>query len=150
MTLTDTHTPATKPAQPTKQTEPATTAADTFTVIAWRDPVVEEAPGAIPTWSDDALIWWTPLVGPTGMLIAHRFAAYVSQGPTTWTLPELSATFGMGGASRTRVEHALDRLVRFGIINRHGSCIAVRTMLAPLNRRQRATLPDYLRHGLDA
>ena len=28
MTLTDTHTPATKPAQPTKQTEPATTAAE--------------------------------------------------------------------------------------------------------------------------
>jgi hypothetical protein len=144
MTITDCHTP------PDTTTDPAPAEADTFTVIEWRDPVVENAPGAIPTWSDDALIWWTPLVGPTGMLIAHRFAAYASQGPTSWTVAELSATFGMGRTSRTRVEHALDRLVRFGIINRHGSCLAVRTMLAPLNRRQRAALPDYLRHGLDA
>lgn len=132
----------------TGRIEPATTEPDEFTVIAWRDPVVEEAPGSITTWSDEALIWWTPSVGPTSMLMAHRLAAYATQGPTTWTATDLAATFGMG-TSRTRLDHTLDRLERFGIITRHGTSIAVRLMLAPLTRRQRETLPGYLADGLD-
>lgn len=120
-----------------------------LTVTAWRDPVVEGLPGAIATCSDEALIWWTPSVGPTAMLMAHRFAAYAVEGPTTWTVPDIAATFGMG-ASGSRVVHTLARLERFGIVASHGSSIAVRLMLAPLTRRQRACLPGYLADALDA
>ncbi len=114
-----------------------------LTVIAWRDPVVENHPAAIPTCSDDALIWWTPSVGPTGMLMAHRFAAYASEGPTAWAVADLAATFGMRGGSG-RLVHTLARLKRFGIISSHDTTVAVRLMLAPLTRRQRACLPGYL------
>ena len=120
-----------------------------LTVVAWRDPVVEGHPDAIPTCSDDALVWWTPSVGPTGMLMAHRFAAYAIDGPTTWTVADLAATFGMGGSS-SRLVRTLARLERFGIISCDGTTIAVRLMLAPLTRRQRAGLPRYLADAADA
>jgi len=120
-----------------------TAAAPCLVVVAWHDPVVESAPDAIPTASDEALVWWTPLVGPTGMVMAHRFATYATTGPTTWTAEEVCATFGMGHAN-SRLDHTLTRLERFGIITRRGAVIAVRLMLAPLTRRQREALPAYL------
>ena len=132
---------------PTAAFDPHTTA-DTLTpreitVVAWRDPVVDDAPGAIPTASVDALIWWTPTIGPTGMLMAHRFAIYAADGPSTWSLVDVAQTFGLG-AALNRVEHTLDRLDRFGVISRHGTTVAVRLMLPPLSERQRVRLPDYL------
>lgn len=119
-----------------------------FTVVAWRDPVVELLPDAVPTCSDEALVWWTPSVGPTGMLMAHRFAAYAGEGPTMWTAAEVAATFGMSGGS-SRLLRTLGRLERFGIIACQDGTIAVRLMLAPLTRRQRAQLPEYLAEALD-
>ncbi len=101
-----------------------------LTVTAWRDPVVEGHPAAIPTCSDDALIWWTPSVGPTGMLMAHRFAAYASEGPTAWAVADLAATFGMRGGSG-RLVHTLTWLERFGIISFHDTPIRA----AQLRRR---------------
>jgi len=124
-----------------------TAAAPCLVVVAWHDPVVESAPDAIPTASDEALVWWTPLVGPTGMVMAHRFATYATTGPTTWTAEEVCATFGMGHAN-SRLDHTLTRLERFGIITRRGAVIAVRLMLAPLTRRQREALPAYLADAL--
>ena len=133
-------------------TEPATDHSDvevsTLTVVAWQDPLVETMPGAMPTASDQALVWWTPSVGPTGILMAHRFAAYAVDGPSQWTVPDIAATFGMGN-SRGRVMHPLARLERFGIVSCHGSEVAVRLMLAPLTRRQRVSLPGYLTDALD-
>src|SRR6478609_3245911 len=111
-------------AMPTTDTTPRSQPAVTMegeqlgqlTVVAWRDPLVEGHPDAIPTCSDEALVWWTPSVGPTGMLMAHRFAAYAVDGPTTWTVADLAATFGMGGSS-SRLVRTLARLERFGIIS---------------------------------
>lgn len=119
-----------------------------LTVVAWRDPLVETMPGAIPTASDQALVWWTPSVGPTGMLMAYRFATYAADGPSQWTVPDIAATFGMGNG-RGRVMHSLARLERFGIVLCHGSEVAVRLMLAPLTRRQRLCLPGYLADAVD-
>jgi hypothetical protein len=120
-----------------------------LTVRAWHDPMVEAIPGAIPTASDEALIWWTPSVGPTGMLMAHRFATYAAEGLTVWTVADIAATFGMGTATR-RVFHTLDRLERFGLVSVTGTSIAVRLTLAPLSARQRARLPQYLADGIYA
>lgn len=114
-----------------------------ITVIAWPDPVVDNAAGSIPTASDDALIWWTPTIGPTAALMAHRFATYAADGPSVWPLADLAQTFGLGQALG-RVTRTLDRLDRFGIVARHGDTVAVRLMLAPLSARQRVRLPGYL------
>lgn len=127
--------------------EPTTSADDlaprTLAVVAYPDPVVESAPGAIRTASDDALIWWTPSVGPTAMLMAHRFATYAADGPSSWSLVDLAQTFG-AGQSTSRMTHTLDRLERFGIIVRRGDIIGIRLWLPPLTARQRARLPEYL------
>jgi len=120
----------------------------TLSVVAWRDPVVESLPGSISTASDHALVWWTPIVGPTGILMAHRFATYAADGPSEWTVADVTATFGMGN-SRGRLVHTLTRLERFGIVSCRGSEVAVRLMLAPLTRRQQMSLPGYLADAFD-
>ncbi len=139
------------PAALTRPPQPIAEEADAagLTVTAWRDEIVENLPGATPTASEEALIWWTPSVGPTGMLMAHRFAAYASAGPTTWTVTDTAATFGLG-ASAGRVARTLVRLEHFGIVCCDGSTIAVRLRLPPLNRHQRACLPHYLAGAFDA
>ncbi|MEZ5225072.1 MAG: hypothetical protein R2743_26520 [Ilumatobacteraceae bacterium] len=54
----------------------------TFTVEAWHDPIVEAAPGAVRTDTDDALVWYTPSIGTIGMAMAHRFARHATDGPS--------------------------------------------------------------------
>ncbi|MGE0795469.1 MAG: hypothetical protein AB7O29_09005 [Acidimicrobiia bacterium] len=129
------------PSEPTSTADELTPR--TLAVVAYPDPVVESAPGAIPTASDDALIWWTPSVGPTAMLMAHRFATYAADGPSSWSLDDLAQTFG-AGQSTSRMTHTLDRLERFGIIVRRGDIVGVRLWLPPLTARQQARLPEYL------
>jgi hypothetical protein len=131
------------------ETKPVTAAGDALTVIAWRDPVVENVPGAMPTASDDALVWYTPFVGTIGVLMAHRFARRAADGASTWTIEDIAATFGIG-ASAGRVLRTVDRLDRFGIARRHGATLAVRLWLPPLTPRQRRRLPDYLAAAYDA
>lgn len=135
--------------RPEDDTGAASSVADTVTVIAWHDPVVEATPGAIRTDSDDALVWYTPSVGTIGMAMAHRFARHAADGPSWWTIEDVARTFGLG-PSAARVQRSLDRLERFGIIRRHGHTIAVRLWLAPLTYRQRCGLPAYLAHVYDA
>jgi hypothetical protein len=134
-------TTSTQPTTSTTQTDDLTPR--TLAVVAYPDPVVENAAGSIPTASNDALIWWTPSVGPTAMLMAHRFATYAAEGPSSWSLVDLAQTFGAGN-STGRMLHTLDRLERFGIIVRRGDIVGIRLWLPPLTSRQRARLPEYL------
>jgi len=134
---------------PDTPAEPAWSATDTITIIAWRDPLVENAPGAIITNSDDTLVWYTPFLGTIGVAMAHRFAHYAADGPSTWTIDDIARTFGLG-ASAARVQRSLERLERFGIARRHDHTIAVRLWLAPLTYRQRCQLPTYLADAYDA
>lgn len=115
----------------------------TFTVVAWHDPLIDQRPDAIVTASDDLWLWWLPTVGAIGCAMAHRFASYAADGPSTWPLGDLAATFGLG-ASISRIGRTFDRLVRFGIIRRRGTTIAVRLWLPPLTVGQRDRLPGYL------
>jgi hypothetical protein len=124
--------------RPARQREPWP---DTITVVAWRDRLIERAPGAIPTVSDDVLVWWTNTLGPSAVLLARHLATYAADGELVWSLVDLAGTFGV---SRSVLAHTMDRLVRFGIVARHGSTVAVRLMLAPLTMRQRERLPRYL------
>lgn len=124
---------------------PIVSAGDTLTVAAWRDPTIEQMPGAMPTGSDDALVWYTPSVGTIGMAMAHRFARYAADGPSTWTVEDIARTFGITGQRcATRVARSLDRLDHFGIARRHSATLEVRLWLPPLTSRQRCQLPGYL------
>jgi hypothetical protein len=119
-----------------------------LTVIAWPDPVIEGLPGAMPTASDDALVWWTPFVGTIGMVMAHRFARQAADGPSRWSIEDVAGTFGIS-ATPARVLRVIDRLERFALIRRRGNTIAVRLWLPPLTERQRRRLPAYLADAWD-
>jgi len=121
-------------------TEPDTT----ITVLAWRDQLVESHPESHPTASTDTLVWWTPILGPTATLLAHRFAGYVARGDQVeFSLSDLSRTLGMG-RSLTRIRAALMRLERFRVISVNDDTVFVRIALPPLTRRQLDQLPPYL------
>ena len=116
----------------------------TIAVLAWRDQLVESHPESHPTASIETLVWWTPILGPTATLIAHRFAGYAAQGnEASFSLADLSRTFGMG-SSLTRVRAALLRLERFRVISVNDGTVFVRIALPPLTRRQLDQLPPYL------
>ena len=147
-----TTTPTTDPtAEPVERSTAAAilSASDTLTVVAWHDPTVEQAPGAMATDSDDALVWYTPSIGTIGMAMAHRFARHATTGPSTWTVEDIARTFGIG-PSVARVARSLDRLERFGIARCTDRTLAVRLWLAPLTYRQRCQLPGYLAAAYDA
>jgi hypothetical protein len=116
----------------------------TITVVAWRDNVVETHPESHPTSSSETLVWWTPILGPTATLMAHRFAGYVGRGnDRQFTFGDLARTLGMGN-STSRVRASLERLERFGIISVAGETVSVRVALPPLTRRHIEQLPGYL------
>ena len=144
MTTTQPTTLTTAPVE--RPTAPMLSASDTLTVIAWHDPTVDQASGAMPTDSDDALVWYTPSVGTIGMAMAHRFARYATDAPTRWTVDEMAATFGLA-RSAGRVFRSLDRLERFDIARRHIDVVEVRLWLPPLSRRHVDQLPAYLAAG---
>lgn len=126
--------------------EPSTT----ITVLAWRDQLVESHPESHPTASIETLVWWTPILGPTATLIAHRFAGYAAQGTEVeFSFADLSRTFGMG-SSLTRVRAALLRLERFRVISVNDGTVFVRIALPPLTRHQLDQLPPYLRELYEA
>lgn len=116
---------------------------DIVTVHAWHDPAVEANPLAVPTNSDEAMVFWTPSVGCLAMSMAFRFSTYAAQAPSTWAVDDIALTFGVR-ESVTRVRHALDRLEGFNIICRDDRTVWVRLWLPPLGYRQQAKLPRYL------
>ena len=116
----------------------------TLTILAWRDDLVERHPESHPTASIDTLVWWTPILGPTATLVAHRFAGYVARGhQVEFRLDDLARTFGMG-ESLTRVRAVLLRLERFRVISVNDCTVFVRIALPPLTRHQLDQLPEYL------
>lgn len=115
-----------------------------ITVRAWRDRAVEDHPESHPTSSNDTLVWWTPILGPTATLLAHRFASYVSRRELVqFSVGDVSRTLGMG-RSVGRVRATLERLERFHVAMVHDDAVFVRTSLPPLTHRQVAQLPPYL------
>jgi hypothetical protein len=148
MTATPIGLEASHPINRTPPTDTASTLGE-FTVVAWRDPVVENATGAMPTASDDALVWYTPFVGTIGMVMAHRFARYAADGPSRWTIEDIAATFGLGHSPK-RIVGVIGRLERWGIVRCQATTIAVRLWLPPLTLRLRRRLPDYLAAAYDA
>jgi hypothetical protein len=116
---------------------------DIVTVHPWHDPVVEANPLAVPTASEEAMIFRIPSVGCLAMSMAFRFASYAAEAPSTWAVDDIALTFGLR-ESVARVRHALDRLEGFNIIQREDRTVWVRLWLPPLGYRQQSKLPRYL------
>lgn len=136
--------PATAPSSATpKLRGPDYFASGSLTVVAWDDPLNALRPGSIPTASADMLVFWSPVLGPLGALLIHRFAGMVGEGPTTWALDELTRTFGIGRRV-SRLTLTLQRLECMDLLRRDRGLLGVRTSLPPLSRRQLAKLPAYL------
>ena len=115
-----------------------------LSIVDLRDAIVEHHPDSTPTASADSLVWWTPILGPTATLMAHRFATLTARGDrVSITMGDLARTFGLG-ESNARLRAVLGRLERFGVISVSGTQIAVRLWLPPLRPRQIEQLPGYL------
>jgi hypothetical protein len=77
---------------------------DAIVVVAWRDPVIEHAPGAIATTSDEFLTWWTNSLGPSSVLVARHLALYAADGEVEWPLDGV-ANRGCSGSPNSRIAH---------------------------------------------
>ena len=113
-------------------------AADLMHIERWNDPLVV---ARLDADTDEALMFLTPVLGPTSTLVLHRLARALNSGPLCWTLADLAATFGV---SISQIDRTIDRLERFGYARRDGFTLAVRTTVPPLTRRHVGRLPDYL------
>jgi hypothetical protein len=119
-------------------TEPA------LTIVAWRDELVEQHPDSIATDSDEMLVWWTPILGPSATLMVHQLALLVRTGTShTFSQAELGQTFGLG-ISSGRLHAVLERLHRFGAAHVDDTAVAVRLAMPPMSIRHQRRLPAYL------
>jgi hypothetical protein len=115
---------------------------DALTITEWTDPLVDRA-----TWvrldSNEALFWWTPILGPSAILIAHRFASALADiDRVLWQSDDLAGTFGLSNATLTRT---LDRLVKFGVIHSPWTgLIEARRWMPPMTARHIERLPAYM------
>lgn len=115
------------------------TAADVIHIEAMTDQLAEHGFDAD---TDDALVFLTPVLGPTSVLVLHRLSrALRAGGPLCWSMTDLAATFGVAVG---QLDRTVDRLERFGFARREGFRLVVRTRVPPLTDRQLDRLPDYL------
>jgi hypothetical protein len=111
-------------------------------IVAWRDDLVENHADSIAVCSDDMLLWWTPILGPSATLMAHQLALLLRTGAShTFTESDLAQTFGL---SSSRLHATLERLHRFGVARSHGCTISLRLAMAPMSVRYQQRLPRYL------
>jgi len=112
----------------------------------WNDPAVTTG---IAADSDDALVWLTPILGPTATLVLHRLARYLTNAPEcAFTPGELAATFGLANTDGTPspgFTRALHRLHMFGMARTVGSHTEIRLIIPPLSQRHIGRIPSYLR-----
>ncbi len=111
---------------------------------------------AFPLGHDYFEIVYTPLVGPTAVLLARAMARHidVAGGPTTVCPAELALEIGIRASStdplgkKSHLVHAIDRLVHDHIVCRLGDrVLGVRIAIPPLSARALEKLPAPARHA---
>ena len=109
---------------------------------------------AFPLDHDYFEIAYTPLVGPSAVLLARAMARHLEAagGPTTVCPVELALEVGIRASSgdplgrRSHLVHALDRLVHDHVVSRvDGRVLGVRVAVPPLSDRAVAKLPGPAR-----
>ena len=109
---------------------------------------------AFPLGHDYFEIVYTPLVGPTAVLLARAMARHIDAagGPTTVCPAELALEVGIRASStdplgkKSHLVHAIDRLVHNHIVARLGDrVLGVRDAIPPLSSRALDGLPESVR-----
>jgi hypothetical protein len=114
------------------------------------EPLIDplEEPHWLRTDSDDFLTFATPIIGPSGVLIAHRAASYFAAGDTwvQFELGDLGASFGLSARNGGTLLRAIERIHRFGYgqLDLRTPTLRVRTAIPPLPRRHAERIPTYL------
>jgi hypothetical protein len=92
--------------------------------------------------------YWTPVLGPTSLMLLRRIAGLLEAKPDGFPLPlgPTAAALGIGhrGGANSPMTRTLTRLVTFGMAAIQGDAYAVRRTLPPLARRHVMRLPGYL------
>lgn len=114
---------------------------------------------AFPLQHDYFEIVYTPLVGPTAVLLARAMARHLDAagGPTTVCPVELALEVGIRASStdplgkKSHLVHAIDRLAHDHVISRLGDRIlGVRVAVSPVSQRALAKVPDSVREAHEA
>lgn len=109
---------------------------------------------AFPLAHDYFEIVYTPLVGPTAVLLARAMARHIDAagGPTTVCPAELALEVGIRASStdplgkKSHLVHAIDRLVHNHIVARLGDrVLGVREAIPPVSDRTAEKLPGVVR-----
>lgn len=109
---------------------------------------------AFPLGHDYFEIVYTPLVGPTAVLLARAMARHIDAagGPTTVCPAELALEVGIRASStdplgkKSHLVHAIDRLVHTHVISRLGDrVLGVREAIPPVSDRTAEKLPGIVR-----
>ena len=104
---------------------------------------IQPDPAVHQTDSDDLIFWWSSVIGPTGVVLAHRLARYTAAyGATDWDLDELAQ---LCGVSRSRLIATLDRLHQYGVIS-FIDCthVLIHLWLPALTDRRLTRLPAHV------
>ncbi|HSH60416.1 MAG TPA: hypothetical protein VK988_12420 [Acidimicrobiales bacterium] len=92
--------------------------------------------------------YWTPVLGPTSLILLRRIAGWLETKPDGFPLPlgPTAAALGIGhrGGANSPMTRTLTRLVTFGMAAIQGDAYAVRRTLPPLARRHVMRLPGHL------
>lgn len=92
--------------------------------------------------------YWTPVLGPTSLMLLRRIAGLLEASPDGFPLPlgPTAAALGIGhrGGINSPMTRTLARLVTFGMASIQGDAYAVRRTLPPLARRHVMRLPGHL------
>ena len=109
---------------------------------------------AFPLCHDYFEIVYTPLVGPTAVLLARAMARHIDAagGPTTICPVELALEVGIRASStdplgkKSHLVHAIDRLAHDHVVTRLGDrLLGVRLVIPALSPRTLARLPESVR-----
>jgi excisionase family DNA binding protein len=115
------------------------TDAESITVVPWR---ISAPSDSIPTHSNEMLMAWAPVLGPTSVLLAHRLAMTAEHGRTVFTLTELADAFGVTSG---KIAKAIKRLHRHKVAKVDAATVAIRLSLPPPSdgtRHRTALVPD--------
>ena len=125
----------------------------TLAVHRWTDPLVDTHPRSMPVRSDEAELYWLPLIGPTQLLCARRLVMWLDRDSSIIVgLGPLTAMLGLHDrcGRNAPLPKAFNRLVRFKLAKWLPSTtggafdLALRCTWAPLSERQIDRLPELL------
>lgn len=119
---------------------------DTLNIRPWPDKIIDTL-GHDPR-SSYVETFWLGVLGPSTTWLLRRLVTELERTPGGFelSLADMARALGLGsrGGRHSPFMRALTRLVQFDLAQPHGTTLAVRRKVPPLNRRQVGRLPASL------